>query len=184
MKFTPHAAFGKVVILAQTNAGDTRVVPIAENGLVKTGWYYYTHGCAKVHVIETGEQLSDRGPGWLNSEHAGAGASTGGNLQLSVNDFVKSDVEEYGYIFTAAGEWLFANGHVGAYDREAVTLESVVVPAGESTFIKNDSNIFLVRGKLNIKGKVFVGPTQIRIRTGDVEATAEGTESCYGVKFL
>ncbi len=44
----------------------------------------------------------------------------------SVNDFVKSDVEEYGYIFTAAGEWLFANGHVGAYDREAVTLESVV----------------------------------------------------------
>jgi hypothetical protein len=45
----------------------------------------------------------------------------------SVNDFVKSDVEEYGYIFTAAGEWLFANGHVGAYDREAVTLESVVV---------------------------------------------------------
>ena len=45
----------------------------------------------------------------------------------SVNDFVKSDVEEYGYIFTAAGEWLFANGRVGAYDREAVTLESVVV---------------------------------------------------------
>jgi hypothetical protein len=45
----------------------------------------------------------------------------------SVNDFVKSDIEEYGYIFTAAGEWLFANGHVGAYDREAVTLESVVV---------------------------------------------------------
>ena len=44
----------------------------------------------------------------------------------SVNEFVKSDVEEYGYIFTAAGEWLFANGHVGAYDREAVTLENVV----------------------------------------------------------
>jgi hypothetical protein len=45
----------------------------------------------------------------------------------SVNDFIKSDVEEYGYIFTAAGEWLFANGHVGSYDREAVTLESVIV---------------------------------------------------------
>ena len=44
----------------------------------------------------------------------------------SVNEFVKSDVEEYGYIFTAAGEWLFANGHVGAYDCEAVTLENVV----------------------------------------------------------
>jgi hypothetical protein len=49
----------------------------------------------------------------------------------SVNDFVKSDVEEYGYIFTAAGEWLFANGHVGAYDREAVLLESVLVKEAE-----------------------------------------------------
>ena len=167
MKFTPHAAFGKVVILAQANAGDTRVVPIAENGLVKTGWYYYTHGCAKVHVIETGEQLSDREPGWLNSEHAGAGASTGGNLQLN---------------FPLPTEWLCIPHQ---YNKDGLpTLESVVVPAGASTFIKNDSNIFLVRGKLNIKGKVFVGPTQIRIRSGDVEATAEGTESCYGVKFL
>lgn len=49
----------------------------------------------------------------------------------SVNDFVKSDVEEYGYVFTAAGEWLFANGHVGAYDREAVLLENVVVKEAE-----------------------------------------------------
>jgi len=44
----------------------------------------------------------------------------------SVNGFVKSDVEEYGYIFTAAGEWLFVNGHQGAYDREAVLLEKIV----------------------------------------------------------
>ena len=49
----------------------------------------------------------------------------------SVNEFVKSDVEEYGYIFTAAGEWLFANGHVGEYDREAVLLENVVVKEAE-----------------------------------------------------
>jgi hypothetical protein len=49
----------------------------------------------------------------------------------SVNEFVKSDIEEYGYIFTAAGEWLFANGHVGEYDREAVLLESVLVKEAE-----------------------------------------------------
>jgi len=49
----------------------------------------------------------------------------------SVNEFVKSDVEEYGYIFTAAGEWLFANGHVGEYDREVVLLENVVVKEAE-----------------------------------------------------
>ena len=52
MKFTPHAAFGKVVILAQTNAGDSRVVPIGNDGKVKSGWYYYTQGVAKVHVLE------------------------------------------------------------------------------------------------------------------------------------
>ena len=167
MKFTPHAAFGKVVILAQTNAGDTRVVPVSENGLVKTGWYYYTHGCAKVHVIETGEQLADRGPGWLNSEHAGAGASTGGNLQLN---------------FPVPTEWLCIPHQ---YNKDGLpTLESVVIEAGTPAVIKNDSNIFLVRGKLNIKGKVFVGPTQIRIRSGDVEAIVEGTQTCYGVKFL
>jgi hypothetical protein len=44
----------------------------------------------------------------------------------SVNEFIKSDVEEYGYVFTAAGEWLFANGHDGTYDREAVLLENVL----------------------------------------------------------
>jgi hypothetical protein len=155
MKFTPHAAFGTVVILAQTNAGDTRVVPIAENGLVKTGWYYYTHGCAKVHVIETGEQLSDRN------------ASSGGNLQLN---------------FPVETEWLCIPHQ---YNKDGLpTLESFVVDAGSSRIIENNSNIFLVRGTLTIKGKDFVGPTQIRVRSGDIEATAKGNQTCYGVRFL
>lgn len=167
MKFTPHAAFGKVVILAQTKAGDTRVVPIGDNGLVKTGWYYYTHGVAKVHVLETGEQLDDRTPGWLNAEHAGAAATTSGNLQLH---------------FPVPTEWLCIPHQ---YNKDGLpTLESVIFPSGEMTIIPNDSNIFLVRGKLKVKGKVFTGPCQIRIRTGDAEATPEGPETCYGVKFL
>lgn len=167
MKFIPHAAFGKVVILAQTNAGDTRVVPIGENGLVKTGWYYYTHGVAKVHVLETGEQLEDRTPGWLNAEHAGASATTGGNLQLH---------------FPVPTEWLCIPHQ---YNKDGLpTLESSVFYPGETSIIPNNTNIFLVRGKLNIKGKVFTGPTQIRIRSGDAEATPEGPDTCYGVKFL
>ena len=28
----------------------------------------------------------------------------------NVEDFISSDIEEYGYVFTAAGEWLFADG--------------------------------------------------------------------------
>jgi hypothetical protein len=167
MKFTPHAAFGKVVILAQTDAGDTRVVPIAENGLVKTGWYYYTDGVAKVHVIETGEQLDDRLPGWLNSEHSGASASTSGNLQLN---------------FPVATEWLCIPHQ---YNKAGLpTLASEIFNPGETKIIENYSDIFLVRGQLSIKGKIFKGPTQIRVRSGDVEATVVGDQICYGVKFL
>jgi hypothetical protein len=47
----------------------------------------------------------------------------------NVDHFVKSDVEEYGYIFTAAGEWLFVDGHKNAYTREAVLLDKVVEKA-------------------------------------------------------
>lgn len=167
MKFTPFAAFGKVVILAQTKPGDTRVVPIGADGLVKTGWYYYTHGCAKVHVLETGEQLDDRNPGWLNSEHAGASASTAGNLQLN---------------FPVATEWLCIPHQ---YNKEGLpTLASVIFYPGETKEIKNNTDIFLVRGRLSIKGKMFVGPTQIRIRSGEVEATVIGDNVCYGVEFL
>ena len=44
----------------------------------------------------------------------------------NVEAFVKSDVQQYGYVFTAAGEWLFVNGHKDSYTREAILLESVV----------------------------------------------------------
>lgn len=30
----------------------------------------------------------------------------------SMSQFVTSDVEEYGYVFTEEGEWLFVNGHL------------------------------------------------------------------------
>lgn len=49
----------------------------------------------------------------------------------NVEAFVKSDVEEYGYVFTAAGEWLFVNGHKDAYMRESILLESVLVEEDE-----------------------------------------------------
>ena len=167
MKFTPHAAFGKVVIVATTNIGDTRVVPLGDNGLVKTGYYYYTHGVAKVHVIETGEQLEDRTPGWLNKEHAGAAATSKGNLQLD---------------FPVETEWLCIPHQ---YNKSGLPeLESVVIAPGNGVPITNNTDLFLVRGKLNINGKIFTGPTQIRIRSGDTTGSTDGNETCYGVKFL
>lgn len=167
MKFTPHAAFGKVVILAHANAGDTRVVQLGNNGLVKSGWYFYSHGVAKVHVLETGEQLEDRTPGWLNSEHAGAAASSTGHLQLN---------------FPVFTEWLCIPHQ---YNKDGLpTLASLTFAPGQTTTIENNSNIFLVRGSLNINGKTFTGPTQVRIRSGDVEATPADGKYCYGVNFL
>ena len=43
----------------------------------------------------------------------------------SVKDFVNSDYGKYGYIFTAAGEWLLVN------ERKAILLDSVVVKEAE-----------------------------------------------------
>lgn len=40
--------------------------------------------------------------------------------------FVRSDVEEYGYLFTLEGEWLFVNGHKNPSTREAIALSEVV----------------------------------------------------------
>jgi hypothetical protein len=40
--------------------------------------------------------------------------------------FVRSDVEEYGYLFTLEGEWLFVNGHKNSSTREAIALNEVV----------------------------------------------------------
>ena len=42
----------------------------------------------------------------------------------NVQEFVNSDIEEYGYVFTAAGEWLFINGNRD--ERETVLLESAL----------------------------------------------------------
>lgn len=42
----------------------------------------------------------------------------------SVQEFIKSDVEEYGYLFTLNGEWLFINGH--KKKREAIPLSAVI----------------------------------------------------------
>jgi len=44
----------------------------------------------------------------------------------SLSGFVKSDVEEYGYVFTKEGEWLFVNGHKSPGAREAEPLVNVL----------------------------------------------------------
>ena len=51
----------------------------------------------------------------------------------SVEDFVNSDIERYGYVFTAAGEWLCVDAHVDEDDlgRVAKSLENVLIQETE-----------------------------------------------------
>jgi hypothetical protein len=49
----------------------------------------------------------------------------------SVGDFINSDIEEYGYVFTAAGEWLFADGHSSSSTRKAKSLKNELINKNE-----------------------------------------------------
>ena len=51
---------------------------------------------------------------------------------LDRNSFLRSDVQEYGYLFTNEGKWLFVNGHKDAYTRDFIELEEVVKIEDES----------------------------------------------------
>lgn len=39
--------------------------------------------------------------------------------------FLRSDVEEYGYLYTKEGVWLFVNGHLDSQTRDFIELEQV-----------------------------------------------------------
>jgi len=53
-------------------------------------------------------------------------AKSGPDYHRDLDHFVRSDVEEYGYLFTKEGEWLFVDGHKSASTREAIPLKSVI----------------------------------------------------------
>ena len=41
-------------------------------------------------------------------------------------EFIRSDVEEYGYLFTKEDDWLFVNGHKNPRTREAIQLDEIL----------------------------------------------------------
>jgi len=167
MKFKPYPAFGTVIIHVQTEPSDVRKVEIGEDGLVKSGYYYYVKGVAKVKVIETDEQLEDRCAGWLNSEHGDASAKNGGeNLELT---------------FPENTEWLCIPHRYN--EKGLPDISSLVILSGEVMMLENNTNLFLGNGELEINTKVFTGPCQIRIRSGDTVVKCISTENAYALKF-
>jgi hypothetical protein len=165
MKMKPYAAFSYAVIHVRCDAGDERVVELGVDGLITSGYYFYTKGLAKVKVIETNEELQDRIPGWLNYEHPDAKANSTGNLLLS---------------FPVETEWVCISHK---HNKNGLpTLSSLVLKSGEKTNFINNTNFWLARGQFEINTKIFTGPCQVRVRSGDVEVQALDKD-CYGLFF-
>jgi hypothetical protein len=51
---------------------------------------------------------------------------TEAKTHLDRNSFLRSDVEEYGYLFTNEGKWLMVDGHKNSSTRDFIELEEVL----------------------------------------------------------
>lgn len=95
----------------------------------------------------------------------------------SVGDFVNSDVEEYGYIFTAAGEWLCVDAHEDV--RQAKLLENILIKEAEQvgwlkeftirlrTQVRKDLGFLLcliIGKKQDVVGETVVNVPALRLR--------------------
>ena len=166
MNTVPKSAFGYTVFLVDTVAGEERDVNLTDNGYAASGHYFYTKGRMRNQVIETGEQLEDRIAGWLNTENPNKNASSSGTVRAE---------------FVEDSQWLciprkFNNDNLP-------NLSSLILPAGETQVLENGTNLYLVRGQLDINGRIFNGPAQIRVRSDNVTVTSIG-DTAYSLKFL
>jgi len=152
MNIKPIAIFGNLGFLCQASPGESRSVVLGQDGLVTYGLYYIVKGRAVNYIAETGEVVGDRYAGWLSLEHTDAGASTAGTL-------ISTYVEDT--------EWVCI--HRDKNPRGLANYSSLIVEAGETIDLADNSNIFLVRGILKIGDREFIGPKQVRIRSGDVQ---------------
>lgn len=162
--YKPYAAFGTAFIKCNVPAGESREVKLGIDGLVTSGYYFYTHGEATCEVKETGEQLENRTAGWLNLDHKNSGASTAGTLILT--PIVDTEWFCISRIFNARG---------------LPTLTSLIFEPGEIKDLPNGTDLFLARGQLIVNSKQFEGPCQIRIRSSSVSIQNNGQFKAYSL---
>jgi hypothetical protein len=165
MNITPLATFGYVAFLVDAEANETRDVTLTDRGFSSSGYYFYVKGRSAVNVVETGQVLEDRTAGWLNLERVDGRADSTGTAHV---------------VFLEDTQWLCIP-HVrnpgGLPD-----LSSLVLDDGATHILTQGTDLYLVRGTLVIGDNTFVGPRQIRVRSGDVAATSQGTS--YSLRFL
>lgn len=166
MKILLRPAFGYVVIVVDFDIGEKRSVASTEDGFTSSGNYFLTKGTLAVCLEETGEVLENRVAGWLNTEHTNAGSKSRGTFNYEA-------IEE--------SQWLCIP--LSLNGGSLPNLSSLVLSPGESAPLSQGTNVYLVRGSLDVNGKLFTGPTQIRIRSVDLTATCLN-ETSYSLKFL
>ena len=165
MKATPFAAFGYVVFLCTMEEGESREVSITDpTGLYTNGYYFYTEGVSKFTIKESGVALPDRVAGWLNTEHTDAGANEPATIIMHTPQ---------------PASWVCLSKLKNV--ELPSSLNSIVLKADEHVKAPLGSNLFLARGTVEVAGKEFVAPRQIRVRSGEVTVTAK-SES-YLIKF-
>lgn len=169
-KYKPYAAFGTAIVKCNAEKGDAREVKLGTDGLVTSGYYFYTDGLSQLKVQETGEVLDDRTPGWLNVEHGNSYAKT-----LAEN--TKPGVLEVTYPVDT--EW-FCISHQ-ANKSGLPNLSSVIVSSGDYYVLPNGTNLFLARGELEVNDRSFVGPCQVRVRSGDTTAYNNTKTTVYAL---
>jgi hypothetical protein len=166
MIVTPKAAFGYVLNLCTTEPGETRTVQLDETGKAASGHYFYVDGRVISTVQDTGEQLEDRVAGWLSCEHDNRASSPNGVLNNS---------------FPEGAQWVCI-ARVSNQTRGLPDVASLVLEDQDTETLTQGTDLYLVRGVLIVGSKTFTGPTQIRVRSGDVAATSQGKS--YSLRFL
>jgi len=159
------AAFGYIATLCTTEPGETRTVQLDENGRAASGHYYYVDGYVTTKMQGTGEELLDRVAGWLSTERSDPGGTANG---VANNEFPEG------------AQWLcIANKY---NERGLPNLSSLILEDQGTETLTQGTNLYLVRGVLMVGSKTFTGPTQIRVRSGDITATSQGKS--YSLRFL
>ena len=169
-KYKPYAAFGTAIVKCNAEKGDTREVQLGTDGLVTSGYYFYTDGLSQLKVKHTGEVLDDRTPGWLNVEHGSSYAKT------LVQNTTPGTLE---VTYPVDTEW-FCISHQANKDG-LPNLASVIIAPGESYELPNGANLFLARGELEVNDRTFVGSCQVRVRTGDTTAYNKTQSTVYAL---
>jgi hypothetical protein len=161
----PVAAFGYVVFLASLVDGEVHTVNItSRDGAYTNGYYYYYEGLAKFHSVDTNTDLPDRTIGWLNKEHSDAGTAAPGTVSI-----------------TAVGDTSWVCIPLTHNVSLPPSLTSLTLSSSDTGTFAQGSDLFLVKGSVTVAGRVFVGPAQIRVRSGDVQYTP--TEPSHLLKF-